>query len=348
MTRTHVGPWPLTGFALALTPMAVFVVSTVNPSGLAVASAMLFVVGVVSLCTDPAGSRAVAAAIVAGALGLALTRQRWRALACDPGRRPRSPRCRPNDHILTQPTPPRRLLRVQRPWLRCSWPSPRCGPDRRCRGSPETGRTARARRGEGGALRQDLRLPGGRCLRVVGLTDRRGGVSRGHAACRLRRTARAGQRPSAPACGDGVGRCRTTFVTPVAFRDGPLPLPSGPVSATGCGGLDAHRRCVGLLGRSPGWDLDRRRQAHARRMGRPSASSAASRILRRYAVGRERIVETSSRRRVAGPDTMPNFLGGRSYLVALPLPLSGSSCSSAEVDTSIDEFAAPDAEDGSR
>ncbi len=75
VTRTRAGPWPLTGFALAMTPMVVFVVSTVNPSGLAVASAMLFVAGVVSLCTSPWRGRDVTAAVVAGAAGLALTRR---------------------------------------------------------------------------------------------------------------------------------------------------------------------------------------------------------------------------------------------------------------------------------
>ncbi|MGB9346682.1 MAG: DUF2142 domain-containing protein [Ilumatobacteraceae bacterium] len=75
VTRTRAGPWPLTGFALAMTPMVVFVVSTVNPSGLAVASAMLFVAGVVSLCTSPWRGRDVTAAVVAGATGLALTRR---------------------------------------------------------------------------------------------------------------------------------------------------------------------------------------------------------------------------------------------------------------------------------
>ena len=58
-----------------MTPMAVFVMSTVNPSGLAVAAAALFVTGVVSRCTGPWHGREVTAAIVTGAVGLALARR---------------------------------------------------------------------------------------------------------------------------------------------------------------------------------------------------------------------------------------------------------------------------------
>jgi hypothetical protein len=75
VTRPGLGPWPVTGFAIALTPMAVFSISTVNPSGLAVASAMLFTAGVVSLGTLPHRGWEVLGAVVAGAAGLALTRR---------------------------------------------------------------------------------------------------------------------------------------------------------------------------------------------------------------------------------------------------------------------------------
>jgi hypothetical protein len=75
VTRPGLGPWPLTGFAVAMTPMALFSISTVNPSGLAVASAMLFTAATVSLCTLGRRGREVTGAVVAGALGLALTRR---------------------------------------------------------------------------------------------------------------------------------------------------------------------------------------------------------------------------------------------------------------------------------
>ena len=75
VTRPGLGPWPLTGFALAMTPMAMFSISTVNPSGLAVASAMLFVTGVVSLCARPQRGWEVTGALVSGAVGLVLTRR---------------------------------------------------------------------------------------------------------------------------------------------------------------------------------------------------------------------------------------------------------------------------------
>jgi hypothetical protein len=75
VSRPGFGPWPLTGFAVAMTPMALFSVATVNPSGLAVASAMLAAAGVVSWCTTPYRGPEVAGAMLAGAAGLALTRR---------------------------------------------------------------------------------------------------------------------------------------------------------------------------------------------------------------------------------------------------------------------------------
>lgn len=75
VTRPGAGPWPLTGVVVAVTPMAIFTVATVNPSGLAVASAMLFVVGAVSLLNSRWRSRAVVAATAIGAFGLALSRR---------------------------------------------------------------------------------------------------------------------------------------------------------------------------------------------------------------------------------------------------------------------------------
>ena len=75
VTRPGAGPWPLTGAVVAVTPMAIFSVATVNPSGMAVASAMLFVVGVVSALDSRWRGREVVAATLVGAFGLALSRR---------------------------------------------------------------------------------------------------------------------------------------------------------------------------------------------------------------------------------------------------------------------------------
>jgi hypothetical protein len=75
LTRPGLGPWPVTGLAIAMTPMALFSISTVNPSGLAVASAMLFSAATVSLCALRHRGAEVTGAVVAGTLGLALTRR---------------------------------------------------------------------------------------------------------------------------------------------------------------------------------------------------------------------------------------------------------------------------------
>lgn len=75
VTRPGAGPWPLTGAVVAITPMAIFAVATVNPSGMAVASAMLFVVGAGSALDSRWRGREVVAATIVGALGLALSRR---------------------------------------------------------------------------------------------------------------------------------------------------------------------------------------------------------------------------------------------------------------------------------
>lgn len=75
VTRPDAGPWPLTGVVVAVTPMAMLSIATVNPSGMAVASALLFVVGTVSALNSRWRGREVVAAIVVGALGLALSRR---------------------------------------------------------------------------------------------------------------------------------------------------------------------------------------------------------------------------------------------------------------------------------
>lgn len=75
VTRPGAGPWPVTGMVVAVTPMAIFVVATVNPSGMAVASALLFVVGAVSALESRWRSREVMVATLVGAFGLALSRR---------------------------------------------------------------------------------------------------------------------------------------------------------------------------------------------------------------------------------------------------------------------------------
>ena len=75
VTRPGAGPWPLTGAVVAVTPMAIFTVATVNPSGMAVASALLFVVGAGSALDSRWRGREVVAATIVGALGLALSRR---------------------------------------------------------------------------------------------------------------------------------------------------------------------------------------------------------------------------------------------------------------------------------
>ncbi len=75
VSRPGAGPWPLTGVVVAVTPMAIFCVATVNPSGMAVASALLFVVGAVSALDSRWRGREVVAATFVGAFGLALSRR---------------------------------------------------------------------------------------------------------------------------------------------------------------------------------------------------------------------------------------------------------------------------------
>ena len=75
VTRPGAGPWPLTGVTIAITPMAIFTVATVNPSGLAVASSVLVVVGAISLLESRWRGREVVAATAIGAVGLALSRR---------------------------------------------------------------------------------------------------------------------------------------------------------------------------------------------------------------------------------------------------------------------------------
>ena len=69
--------------------------------------------------------------------------------------------------------------------------------------------------------------------------------------------------------------------------------------------------------------------------------------LRRYAVGRSGSWNFLTDAEWQ-PDTMPNSLAAVAYLVAVAVAVVGFVVLLREVDTSIDELAAPDAEDGSR
>ncbi|MFM8531035.1 MAG: DUF2142 domain-containing protein, partial [Ilumatobacteraceae bacterium] len=69
------GRWPLVGLLLGLTPMSVFVASTVNPSGITVAFAALAVAGAVRQWVWRAPDRWSTAALVGGLLGLLLVRR---------------------------------------------------------------------------------------------------------------------------------------------------------------------------------------------------------------------------------------------------------------------------------
>ena len=84
LSRPGLGPWPLSAFVIALTPMVIFTAATVNPSGMAAAFAALYVAGAVSTGvnttrTEPAVARTermmARVAIATGAIGLALVRR---------------------------------------------------------------------------------------------------------------------------------------------------------------------------------------------------------------------------------------------------------------------------------
>jgi MFS family permease len=74
-SRPGNGRWPLVGVMVAITPMAIFSMATVNPSGMTVASAALFVVAAISLLDSRWRGREVAIAAAVGAVGMALSRR---------------------------------------------------------------------------------------------------------------------------------------------------------------------------------------------------------------------------------------------------------------------------------
>ncbi|TEX47793.1 MAG: hypothetical protein B7C54_01635 [Acidimicrobiales bacterium mtb01] len=75
MIRRGGGRWPLAGFVIALTPMAVFVTSTVNPSGITVAFSALTVGGVVARSIHRDRSAGPLWAVGLGVCGLLLVRR---------------------------------------------------------------------------------------------------------------------------------------------------------------------------------------------------------------------------------------------------------------------------------
>jgi len=75
LIRPGRGAWPVVGFAVALTPMSVFVSSTVNPSGITLSLSMLVVAGAVSRWVYGDGARNAVLAMTIGAPSLLLVRR---------------------------------------------------------------------------------------------------------------------------------------------------------------------------------------------------------------------------------------------------------------------------------
>jgi hypothetical protein len=75
LIRPGRGRWPVVGFALALTPMSVFVSSTVNPSGITLAFSLLVVAGAVARWVYGEKSRMPMVAMCVGVPGLLLVRR---------------------------------------------------------------------------------------------------------------------------------------------------------------------------------------------------------------------------------------------------------------------------------
>ena len=75
LSRPGSGPWRFVGLCIGITPMVIFSAATVNPSGLASASAALMVAGLLNIKTPYRTDLGVRAAIAVGAVGLALLRR---------------------------------------------------------------------------------------------------------------------------------------------------------------------------------------------------------------------------------------------------------------------------------
>ncbi len=75
LVRPGQGAWPVVGFAVALTPMSMFVSSTVNPSGITLSLSMLVVAGAVARWVYGDGARNAIAAMAVGVPSLFLVRR---------------------------------------------------------------------------------------------------------------------------------------------------------------------------------------------------------------------------------------------------------------------------------
>jgi hypothetical protein len=75
MTRPRRGAWPFAGWLVALSPMVIFMASSVNPSGLTAAFAAVLMAGVLAVWHYGEKNRSSVAALVIGAAGLATVRR---------------------------------------------------------------------------------------------------------------------------------------------------------------------------------------------------------------------------------------------------------------------------------
>ncbi|MFM7489026.1 MAG: DUF2142 domain-containing protein [Actinomycetota bacterium] len=75
LIRPGRGPWPVVGFTVALTPMSMFVSSTVNPSGITLSLSLLVAAGAVARWMYGDGARNAVVAMAAGAPSLLLVRR---------------------------------------------------------------------------------------------------------------------------------------------------------------------------------------------------------------------------------------------------------------------------------
>lgn len=75
LSRPGIGPWPVTGLILAMTPQVIFISSSVNPSGITAAGAALLIAAVISARLTARITRGVIVAALAGAGAMVLTRR---------------------------------------------------------------------------------------------------------------------------------------------------------------------------------------------------------------------------------------------------------------------------------
>jgi len=75
LTRPGNSPWLLVGLCLAVPPMSIFIMSSVNPSGLSAAASVLLVAGLLAVRNGERRAPEVIAAIALGAVGLVIIRR---------------------------------------------------------------------------------------------------------------------------------------------------------------------------------------------------------------------------------------------------------------------------------